>query len=394
MKPKKAWAVFIVILIIGIAAGIKEIKKRKEELSKLPPPRHYLLPVEAERVKTGTITAVYSYIGKVIPYSYATITTTVGGRIEKVFKREGDYFKKGETLIKIDDSQIKSEINSLKAQLKSLKAKITSVNYQKEAAQTLLKNALKELKRERYLYSKGAVPHVAVEKAENIYAETYAKLKSLTEQQKALKEEKNAIVNRIKALESKLTYTNIKAVKNGVVTKLLCYEGDTALPGKPLMKVFYPKDGLRVILNVPRTVAQKIKVKEEVKVSKEKGIVEKIYPAAEEKTGLDTVEIKTKGKTLKPFENAIVSIPTGRKEGIIVPTSSILHLKGGTFVVKVNNGTVKPVKVKILLEANGNAVVSGNLKEGDLVAVGRESKLLHILKFKKVTPEVKDEQNS
>ena len=387
MKSRTAWIIFILIVVGGIILGATAIAKRKQEIASTPTPQRPPIPVVVAKVKRGALIQKIKYLGKAESYSYATISTTIAGTVEKVYKKEGDTFKKGETLVKIDDSQIKESIKSLKAKLKTIDAEIKAALIDKKAAETILKNAKTELKREKFLYSKGAVPHTAVEKAENAYATAKAKVESLDYKVKGLNAEKSSLLHQISSLQSKLKYTTIKAVENGVVATVLAHEGDLAAPGKPLLKVFYPEKGMRVLVNLPPSEAKSVEINSTAKFENgAEGVVTKIYPAANPANGLYTVEVKVTKGTVKPGENVIVTLKGKKAKGTVVPISALLHLKNEVVVIKVNNKNVQPVKVKVLLEANGKAVVEGNLKPGDIVATGRESKLLEILRFNKVMP--------
>ncbi len=387
MRSRTAWIIFLLLILGGIVLGIKAVKKRKQELASVPTIQKHPIPIVVSKVKRGALVQKIKYVGKAESYSYATISTKIAGIVERVYKDEGDTFKKGEILVKLDDSQIRESINSLKSKLKTVDAEIKATLSEKRAAETILKNAKRELKREKFLYAKGAVPHTAVEKAENVYATAKAKLESFEFKIRGLKAEKSSLLHQIASLQSNLKYTTIKAVEDGVVAFVFAHEGDLAAPGKPLLKVFYPKKGIRVLVNLPSSEAKSVKVNSLVKLENNaEGIVTKIYPATNPDSGLYIVEVKVTKGNIKPAERVIVTLKGKEEKGLIVPVEALLHLKGRTVAIKVNNGEVQPVKVKVLLETNGKAVVEGDLKPGDSIAVGRESKLLEILRFKKVIP--------
>jgi multidrug efflux pump subunit AcrA (membrane-fusion protein) len=386
-KSKRALILFLFSLVLLFLFGIVLVKKRRAELNAYKPPPSYPVPVEFAVVKRGAVKERFNYYGRVEPYSYATVSTKVAGLVLKVYKREGESFKKGETLVLLDSSEITNELLALKNEAAGKRAQERAVEAQIESAKVALKNAEAEYRRELFLYEKGAAPKEAVEKAQNLYAQAEAKLKSLESQLKELRYAVRSINRKEQALSSKLRYARVRAVKDGVVSQLLVHEGDTAVPGKPLLKVFYPSDGFRVLVSVPPKVASALEVGGEVLVEgRPLGAVKKVYPAAEP-NGLLTVEVSLKELGgLKPNQLVSVTLPGKVYRGEELPVSALLHLKGGTFVLLLEGEKVKPVKVEVLKEFNGVAVISPVLPEGAKVAVGRESKLLRVYRLGRAVP--------
>lgn len=149
------------------------------------------------------------------------------------------------------------------------------------------------------------------------------------------------------------------------------------------MEVFYPESGLKVLVNLPPEEARFVVKGGTVEVNgKPLGTVAKLYPAAEPKSGLYTVEVALKENSrLKPNQLVKVKLPLRPSEGFIVPVWALLHLKGETVVLVFTGDKVEPVKVKVVQLENGKAVVLGKLREGQKVAVGRESKLLKLYRL-------------
>ncbi len=385
MNSKRALILFLVLLLVGIVAGKLLIEKRKKELLSYPTPKAAPLPVEWAEVKEGKLRESLNYFGKVLPYQYADLSTKVTGTVLKVYKREGESFKKGEVLVEIDSSEVSKSVASLVSQVRAKNSLLEGLKAQLKAAQVEERNAKTEYERELFLFKRKAVSKEAVEKAENLYRGAQAKVETIRAQIGELKNTLKSLREKTEALRSTLSYAKVTAVKDGVVWQVIAYPGTLALPGKPLLKVFYPQDGMRVLVQVPPQVAKEVPTGGEVRVNaKESGKVVKVYPAATE-SGLYTLEIRLKGEPpLKPNQLVKVEIPTREVKGLLVPTNSLLHLKGGTFVLVIERGEVKPVKVRILKEGVRLTAVEGDLKPGQKVVVGRESSLLKAYRIKRV----------
>ncbi len=388
MKGYKALIILLIIILVGFVIGKKLIQKRRAELLSYPTPKTYPLPVEYAVAKKGTLRDEFKYLGKVLPYEYASVSTKVAGTILKVYKREGEHFKKGELLAKIDSSQIKNEILSLESQKKAKESLIAGLRSRLKAAKVAEENARREYERELYLYKRGAVPKEAVEKYQNAYERAKANVKTIVSRIKELKHSIRAIEKRKKSIASQLKYTEVRAVKSGTVARVFLYPGDVALPGKPIMRVFYDESGFRVVVNVPPKDARELEEGSKVRVNgKEIGKLVKIYPAANEKNGLYVAEVKVNSlKGIKPGELVETVLYGKSYSGIVLPYDSVLHSKGGDLVLAIKGNRVVPVPVKVLKRVNGKVVVRGKIREGEKVVVGRESKLIEVLRTRKVVP--------
>jgi len=388
MNGKRAVIVFVILVMVAVVVGKALIEKRKRALLSYPPVKEYPIPVEYAVVKRGEVGDRLLFVGKVLPYQYANISTKVAGTIIKVNKKEGETFKKGEVLAEIDSSEIESSVLSVEEAAKGKEALLKGLRAQLKAAEVALKNAKREYERELFLYRKGAVSKEAVEREENIYQSAKAKVEELKAKIEELKLSVKSLKEKANSLRSSLKYTKIRAVKDGVVAFVLEYPGSVAFPGKPIMKVFYPQDGMRVLVKVPPQLVKELSLKGEVKVNgKPQGTLEKIYPAADVKNSLAIVEVRLEPNTrLMPNQLVKVELPSKKAEGLVVPIYSLLHAKNGDFVLKFKGQSLVPVKVEVIKEGTVKAVVKGDLKPGDKVAVGRESKLLQLFQIRKAVP--------
>lgn len=392
MKTKTAWIIFILILIFGLVPVAVAVKKRKAAIASIPTPTVYPIPVEWTTIKSGTLRDSFSYVGTVKPYKYATVSTKIPGTVLKVYKKEGDVFHKGELLARIDSSEITNNILALENAKRAKEDTLPGLKAKLKFAEIALKNAKKEFNRESFLFKRGAVPERVVEGAENQLAAAKSNLKTVKSTIEGLNSSILSIGKQVNALKDQLKYTEIRAVDDGVVAEVLSYEGDMALVGKPIMKVYYPKYGFRVLVNVPPEDAKEMPVGSSVFINgKEVGKLIKYYPAANSINSLYVAEVRVdRASNLKPGENVTLKILGSAYEGQLVPIYSILHMKDGDYVLAIGeNGQVKPVKVKVLKTVEGQAVISSNLQEGTKLVVGRESKLLEVFRRGKAIPSEK-----
>jgi RND family efflux transporter MFP subunit len=386
MGSKRALLILSLILVVLALIGGALVKKRKEELSKLPPPKTYPVPVEYAVVKKGTVYPEFRFVGQVEPISYAKVSTKVSGTILKLYKREGDFARKGELLLEVDPGEIEKNLSSLKAQEEAVRKVAQGIKAKIEAARVALKNAKEEYQRELFLYRNKAVPKEAVERAENAYHRSLAELKSLKAELNRNLLTADSIKKKREALSENLKYAKVRALKDCVVSKVMAYEGELALAGKPILELFY-LEGLRVLVKVPPEVAKEVPLGSRATVEGVEARVEKIYPGADEKTHLYSLEIRPTGKaSFRPRELVKLTLRGKPVKGELLPATSILNLKGKRVVLLIEGNRVKPVEVKVIKEFEDKVVIEPSLPEGSKVAVGMESKLLKLLRLRKVVP--------
>lgn len=380
--------VIFLVVLLGVVVGKILIKKRREALMSSPTPKQYPIPAEYAVAKKGKLRERFRYLGEVLPYSYAFISTKFPGTIQKVLKREGESFKKGELLVKIEDSELLHNLRAIEKEKEAKASLLKALEAQLEAAKVAQRNAKNEYERDLFLYKKGAIPKEELEKSENLYASAKAKVRTLEAKISELRSGISALEEKRKAILAKLEYTNIRAIKDGVVARVFLYPSELALPGKPIMRVYYPSEGFRVLVNIPPQEGKEIKVGNEALVEKRyRAVVKKIYPASEPKSGLWIAELKLKEKgDLRPKQIVETEILGKPYEGIILPMNSILHLKGKDIVLKFEKEKLVPVPVRVIKRVNGKVVVEGALKEGDKVAVGMENKLLELYRRRRAIP--------
>ncbi len=388
MNSKKALAVFALFLVLMILAGRFLIEKRKKELLSYPTVKERSVPVEFARVREGFLRKRLRYVGRVYPEQFATVSTKLSGVILEVTKREGEEFKKGDILVRIDDSELRESILSIKREREAKEALLSGFEAQLRAAEIERENAKKQYERELFLFERGAVPKESVEKLQNAYKGAEAKVESLKSRIKSLKLSIKALERKEESLRSSLKYTTVRALKDGVVSRVLAYPGTVVLPGKPIMEVFYPQDGMKILVNVPPAESEEVVVGGEAKVEgKVEGVVSKVYPASEKRGGLFVIEIKLKrGAPFKPYQFVRVELLSKAVHGLIVPASAILRLRDGDFVLVLRERDVKAERVEVLERTEDYCVVSGNIHPGEKVVVGRENRLLRIYRLGKAYP--------
>ena len=229
----------------------------------------------------------------------------VSGRIEKIFRKEGQPIKVGEVLAKLDDQTYKTEVARLEFELSALKkekdakrisierlkkdvslnisiAKQEIVRLEKERASLTQEIAaievnIRQLSRDKArfqaLWQKKLIPKRQLEEIETNLSRICREKKALVSKQEALeagidqakkrlllaknqrkqiaegKEALASLEKKIKALEASLSHTRLllshcvlKSPIDGIVAKRFHVDGDVVAPGEPVFALVDPHD--------------------------------------------------------------------------------------------------------------------------------------------------------
>jgi RND family efflux transporter MFP subunit len=214
-------------------------------------------------------------------------------------------------------------------------------------------------------------------------------VKSLEEKAKSAKKIHNATV-----IET--SYARLSSPLDGVVAKRYQEPGDLAVPGKPIIRV----EGVapfKIIVQVAQTEVALLKKGGRVVLTDGKRMMEaaisRIYPAVSG-SALGIVEIDVPKRPFGVPSGGTVGmeVVTGKTEhGVIIPLNALLENQRGSFVFKVEGGKIKIAAVQVLGKNNDYASVTGEIKRGDVLAVGDEGKLLRLNDGMAVLPQKRPE---
>ncbi len=171
-------------------------------------PAGQALPPDAAVVKvTAQLVAPrIDVVGTVASEKTVTLSARLGASVREVFAAAGDRVKAGQVLVTLDDREIREQYTAAEAQFKQ---------------------AEREFERVRNLMARGAATEQAKTAAEAAYTSAKAQLE------------------RVNVM---LSYTQVTAPLDGVVTERRVEAGDLASPGQPLLVVY---DAARMRLEVP-----------------------------------------------------------------------------------------------------------------------------------------------
>lgn len=372
-KSGKALKIFLtlVLLMVLVAGGIFIVKKRKEQLAKIPPPTVLPLPVTVTSVRQGQLEQTRRYTGIVQARVTGLISPRITAQILKIIPFEGDTVNKGQLLVLLDSKTHRARIGALKAQLMAAKSSLNTLH--------------SIYKRDLELFNGKALSKEALDKSRTAYKTAKARVVE--------------IENNLNSARAELSYTRIMAPYDALVIKRLMEPGDTAVVGKPVLELESMDAGYRLIVKLPQPVFSLVTKKTMVQILPPPGLqapalsshITALYPAqASQSASMPICEIGLRHRPygLPPGSSLNVLFHIKKTEGFVIPARALLQQAIGRFLVYTvtQENKIHIVPVRLLLTDEDLVCVSGKLRPGTRVVVAGEDVLIRLHEGDKVHP--------
>lgn len=305
-------------------------------------------PVVISTVKDEEVSDLYMTDGTLLPQKRVNHTLDSQGTVKVILKKNGDFVKKGEVVVKFTDAAAEASYESARASF--------------EASKYNLESAKKNFNKFSTLYDKQMISEVEFLNYRNTYTDALGSFSS-----------KKAMLQDSKSNFEKLTR---KSELTGVIGNLNLKVGNVVEPNTTIFTVVNEKN-MDITVDFPGKWLNSLKVGSPAKVivsdlgEKEfTAKIKEINPIADPETKKFPVkvEIVNKDGILKDGMYAKVIIPTEKRAGIVVPQESVFIRDLLSYVYKVKDGKVERVEVVTGAVAKPNIeIVKGNLKVGDKV---------------------------
>jgi RND family efflux transporter MFP subunit len=319
-------SVIAVVLLLIKGKGLLDV--RKDQVSNETLPEKALVTVPVVTVKKGTLEYRVPFLAQILADKGIQLSTKLAGYVEKVFVEESQKVKKGEVLVQIDSIEIRSNLDALQSILKA-----------QESDLALVKNIYM---RNQKLYAIGGLSQ---EQLESSHVALRLKSSSL-----------ESTRQKITQLKHQLSYLKIVAPFDGEIDRILLHEGDLAAVGKPILSMSNGKKKL-VFSYTPSQQAM-IKKEQDVFVNDQQvGYVKAIYTTSQ--NGLVSAEVMLNKEIGQPTGSSLnMEVLIQKKTGCILPDTTLVHKKTGTFVMVYENGKFTPLKVELKMQDGNSILVS------------------------------------
>lgn len=374
-----------------------------------PPP----VPVSAAPIRQGAIESTYTLTGTIIAGQQANLSSVISGQVRAVNAQIGDRVSKGQLLVQIDDSSLRATLAQNEAALAASQARLRSsvANSTGTAsttqaglmsAQVAYDAADSNLKRTQSLFKQGFVSQSAMDQASSQYAAAQSALRtaqvaaqnanmsngSTSSAQSDVAGLRAAAAQDAATIQFTLTQIDQAAVTapfDGVVTQRSVDPGSLASPGTPLIQVS-SMDPAFVAVGIPDSDLGSVTTGTPATISLDSlpgrnwtGTVANLNAATNAGTlsYLARIAIPNPQLTLKAGMVANVAFVAARhNRALIVPRTAIAATQDGSAVYFVEKGKAKLVAVKVGLQTQDQAEISGaGIEAGRTVITERPDSL-------------------
>ncbi|MGL5703483.1 MAG: efflux RND transporter periplasmic adaptor subunit [Cetobacterium sp.] len=291
-------------------------------------------PVVVSEIVKQEVADVYTTDGSLVPQEKVNHTLDTQGTVAVVLKKNGDFVKKGEVIVRFTDAKVQSSFEAAKFNLQSTKNNYEKFNklYEKQMVSQL-----------EFLSYRDAYTNAVAD-----YASKESNFDKLTR-----KSEITGLVGNLNLKSGNIVEAN-STVFTVVDEDMM--EITVDFPGYWLNSV---KEGSPVTLMVSDLGGKEFE-----------GKIKSINPIADSETKKFPVKLSVdnKSKQLKDGMYTKVVIPTEKRESLVVPQESVFIRDLLSYVYKIENGKVKRVEVKTGATVKPNIeVISNELQVGDLI---------------------------
>ena len=348
---KKILTIFLAASLLLVACG-----KDKEE-EKKDTKQEVVATEEQQAVKTVEVAAVTKReMSKLFessavwePLAKVDFSTDKGATVEKIYKKNGEYVKKGEVIVKLSDAQTEADFLQAKANYQSATSNynISRNNYQKF----------------KTLYDKQLISYLEFSNYEATF----------TSAQGNLEVAKAAYMNAENS-HSKLV---ARAEISGVVGNLFIKEGNDIAAKEVLFTILNDKQMQSYVGITPEAIS-KVKIGDEINVridalAKEyKAKITELNPIADSTTKNFKVKLvlDNPDEEIKDGMFGNVIIPVGESSVLSIEDEAIITRDLVNYVFKYEDGKAKQVEVTVgATNLPYTEISSPEIKEGDKIIV-------------------------
>lgn len=348
---KKILTIFLAASLLLVACG-----KDKEE-EKKDTKQEVVATEEQQAVKTVEVAAVTKReMSKLFessavwePLAKVDFSTDKGATVEKIYKKNGEYVKKGEVIVKLSDAQTEADFLQAKANYQSATSNynISRNNYQKF----------------KTLYDKQLISYLEFSNYEATFTSAQGNLE----------------VAKAAYMNSQNSYSKLvaRAEISGVVGNLFIKEGNDIAAKEVLFTILNDKQMQSYVGITPEAIS-KVKIGDEINVridalAKEyKAKITELNPIADSTTKNFKVKLvlDNPDEEIKDGMFGNVIIPVGESSVLSIEDEAIITRDLVNYVFKYEDGKAKQVEVTVgATNLPYTEISSPEIKEGDKIIV-------------------------
>lgn len=352
--------ILAILFAVAVVAALLAVRhKRVVQRNDAPVLAEPAIAVQVVAVRRGPLESVDHILGEVYGADDAEIAPQVSGQVTAVLVREGASVTRGAVLARLDPRELGDAVAEGQADV--------------EAARAAYEAQLAATSRDSVLVVNKAISQEQWEGSQAMRAAATGRIEVARQ--------------RLDQARARLGYAVVRAPFTGVVSARMADPGDLAVPGRPLLRMVR-QSAVRVRGTIPPELMPQIHPGTPVDLTlgdePVQATVSRIFPAMQG-SHLATFEVDVAHPTPGYVAGAMAGIDLHLRggTGLLVPLDALLEGSAGThvFVVGPSNAgtqTLRVVPVAVMTRSLNQAIVQGDLREGDRVVVARPSRLMEL----------------
>ncbi len=359
-----AIALALAFALAGCSGGGSDASKGADEKAKTAQgekkPEIVKVPVEVATASRSEVTAAFQGTANLVAYAESEVVTKTSGVVLEINVEEGDKVRAGQVLARLDSDRQRLAVTQSEANLRKLE---------------------NDYKRQQEMMTRKLI-------SQDVFDRSRYDLDT-----------QRASVDMMKL---DLSYTQIRAPIDGVVSKRMVKLGNLIQINQPLFKVDN-FDPLEAVVSVPEREMRLIAAKQPVQMLVDAlpdavfiGSVARVSPVVDAGTGTFRVVAQFRdetGRLRSGMFGRVRIIYDQRADALVVPRAALVGDDKDAAVYVVDNDTVAKRKVKLGYADGGKVEVTEGLAEGERVvtlgqAALRDGSKVQVIDAEKAAPPV------
>ncbi len=393
VMSKKHKLIGVLVVVVIIVAVIFLVRFRKRQLASQHAAKVYATVIRTAKAHTGSLRLSGRYLGEIVPMTENAVASKLSGYVVEIGVDDGDRVTAGEILVRIDDREINRRIDELEAQVRQARATVAALQAKLPGLRAALTTTTHIHTRDQALYRAKAISREELDISDKNHQLALAEVRATESSIQAARASVAALENRKRGQQVLLDYAVIRAPFSGLVSRRLMSVGDLAVPGKPILTLVRPEDGVKVVVPLALEDFSRVKTGSGVvlRLGKQRmeAKVSSLYPSTDPRN-LGLCNIRLAGTPFQlPYHSRIeVLLAMDEVRGLVAPIGCLVHESGGSAVVRIDSDKHVHIEPVELLGETDRAFCfkSERIHDGDVLAVGRESRLMRLYAGQLVAP--------
>ena len=348
---KKILTIFLAASLLLVACGKDKEEEKKDTKQEVvaTEEQQAVKAVEVAAVTKREMSKLFESSAVWEPLAKVDFSTDKGATVEKIYKKNGEYVKKGEVIVKLSDAQTEADFLQAKANYQSATSNynISRNNYQKF----------------KTLYDKQLISYLEFSNYEATFTSAQGNLE----------------VAKAAYMNAQNSYSKLvaRAEISGVVGNLFIKEGNDIAAKEVLFTILNDKQMQSYVGITPEAIS-KVKIGDEINVridalAKEyKAKITELNPIADSTTKNFKVKLvlDNPDEEIKDGMFGNVIIPVGESSVLSIEDEAIVTRDLVNYVFKYEDGKAKQVEVTVgATNLPYTEISSPEIKEGDKIIV-------------------------